>query len=152
MYKQPIDPQEFWNAFIVRATDSHDIDKIRVEGNLNPGSEVRGFHFKVTLSRSPLTWGVAHFELSVLPGCGGVLVSHNSWVGYLERGKGIGNLMQDMKLWVAKRLEVGKMIATVVHGNGAEQQLLHKHGWTHGQPFWNPHTNNRVVEWEKILK
>jgi hypothetical protein len=153
MYKQPINPEDFRNAFRHTAMQSHTIDRIHVEGNLDPGPfEDGSFHLKVTLGRKPMAWGAAHFELSALPGCGGILVSHNSWVGYEYRGTGIGSLMQDMKRWVAEQIEVRKLIATVVQGNNPEEQLLLKHGWTRGLPFWNPHTSNHVVEWEKILR
>ena len=94
----------------------------------------------------------AGFSLRPMAGCCGVLISHQSFVAHAWQGKGIGHLMQDMKDWIGKTLKIGKLIATVVEGNGAEEHILRKHGWAAGIPFINHRTGHTVVEWEKVFK
>ena len=93
----------------------------------------------------------AGFRLSSLPGCCGVLVSHESYVTQALQRRGLGLLMQEMKEFIAREYRVGKMIATVLQGNKAEETLLLKTGWRPGVAFRNRRTDNLIVEWEKTF-
>lgn len=94
----------------------------------------------------------ASFRLTTLPSCCGVLVSHDTYVVDQWRGKGLAHLMHGMKDWLGGRLRIGKMIATVMDGNAAEEHILQKHGWVRGEPFTNHRTGRSIVQWEKVLK
>jgi hypothetical protein len=60
--------------------------------------------------------------------------------------------MQEMKMWIASKLEAGMLLATVIIGNKAEEATLGKHGWKQvGPPFRNVHTGHNVQMWQKIL-
>lgn len=91
------------------------------------------------------------FSLTRMPGCCGILVSHGTSVGYDLRNKGLGSLMQNMKEWIARRRMVGKMIATTLEGNEAQNHLMQKFNWKRTDMFINPKTHNRIIQWEKHL-
>ncbi len=157
-YKRPIIPSEFVDAFLDRAKEQS-ITQIQIDGELNPFNG--DFKCRVSLIR-PEEWSgrpgkfydyhVASFQLDHMVGCGGILLSHGSYVVLSQQGKGLGSLMQEMKLWIAGQLEVGQLLATVVAGNEAEEGLLEKHGWQKlGQPFRNVHTENTVQMWQRLL-
>lgn len=94
---------------------------------------------------------MAHFTLVSMPGCCGVMVSTKSEVDAALRRKGVGLLMQEMKEYIARRYRIGKLVATVIKGNKAEESLLLRAGWVAGQPFKNARTGNTIIEWEKVL-
>jgi hypothetical protein len=157
-FKRPIVPAEFIDAFEARSKEKG-CTEIRIEGKLEPF--YAEFKAKVSLivrrewDNSPGKYydsHVASFILEHLPNCGGILLSNNSWVNQAFRGKGVGSLMQEMKMWIASRLEASMLLATVIVGNEAEEALLGKHGWKQvGPPFRNVHTENDVQMWQKIL-
>lgn len=157
-FKRPIIPREFIDAFEKRIKSLR-YDEVRITGELDP--EYAEFKAKVSIiakrkwntdSTKSYDYHLASFTLEHMPGCGGILLSHDSWVGHSERGKGVGTLMQEMKMWIASKLEAAMLLATVVVGNEAEEGLLGKHGWKQvGPAFRNVHTGNNVQMWQKIL-
>ncbi|KKL58152.1 hypothetical protein LCGC14_2228280 [marine sediment metagenome] len=157
-FKRPIIPSEFIDVFEARVKEKG-CTSVRIEGKLDPF--YTEFEAKVTIverrewtrdSGKYYDFSVASFRLEHLPGCGGILLSNNSWVNLAHRGKGVGSLMQEMKMWIANKLEAGVLLATVIVGNEAEEALLGKHGWkTVGPSFRNVHTENDVRMWQRIL-
>jgi hypothetical protein len=158
-FKRPIIPHEFIDAFKPRLREMG-FSTVRITGELDPFTEE--FEAKVTvIKRAARALGgrrvfydahVATFTLQQLPGCGGVLLSHNSYVTLGEQGKGVGSFLQEMKMWIAAKLEAGMLLATVTCGNTAEEGLLEKHGWFRlGLPFRNVHTENKVQLWRRML-
>jgi len=157
-FKRPIVPTEFIDAFEKRVKSLR-YHTVRITGELDP--EYAEFKARVgIIEKREFTsdptkhydYHVASFDLEHMPGCGGILLSHKTWVGHSERGKGIGTLMQEMKMWIASKLEAGMLLATVVVGNEAEEAILGKHGWKQvGPAFRNVHTENNVQMWQKIL-
>lgn len=157
-FKRPIIPTEFIDAFILRAK-SLGLDAVKINGDLNPFDA--DFKCRVSLiarrawtsdSTKFYDYHVASFSLDHMVGCGGILISHNSYVGRDAREKGFGSFMQEMKMWIASKLEASMLMATVIVGNEAEEGLLGKHGWKQvGPPFRNVHTENSVQMWQKIL-
>ena len=157
-FKRPIIPREFIDAFEARVKEKG-CTEIRIEGKLDPF--YAEFNAKVSLIVRR-EWNnvpgkhydshVASFILGHLPSCGGVLLSTDSWVNQEFQGKGVGSLMQEMKMWIANRLETSMLLATVIIGNEAEEALLGKHGWKPiGSRFRNCHTENDVQMWQRIL-
>lgn len=157
-FKRPIIPSEFIGAFEARIKEKG-CTSIRIEGKLDPF--YAEFKAKISFierrqwanaSGKYYDYHVASFILEHLPSCGGILLSTNSWVNQSFRGKGVGSLMQEMKLWIASRLEASMLLATAIIGNEAEEALLGKHGWKQvGPSFRNVHTENDVQMWQKIL-
>jgi hypothetical protein len=94
---------------------------------------------------------ISQLKLVELPGCCGVAVSTGLSVSHEYTNKGIGNLMQQIRDYVARRLNYGKIIATVVVGNKSEEHLLKKFGFVSTPEFTNPKTGHRIRLWEKDL-
>jgi hypothetical protein len=157
-FKRAISPVDFADAFEKRIKEMG-YKGARLTGELDP--EYAEFRAKVSIiEKRPWTtdatkhydYHVAAFQLEHMPGCGGILMSHGTWVGHRDRGKGIGTLMQEMKMWLASKLEAGMLLATVIVGNKPEEAILGKHGWKQvGPTFRNVHTGNNVQMWQKIL-
>ena len=157
-FKRPIVTSEFIDAFEARVKEMG-YTEVRITGELDPF--YAEFNAVVTILEKT-AWAsnsnrfydcqVASFRLQHMPGCGGILTSYGSYVSRQDRGKGIGTLMQEMKMWLADKMEAGMLLATVIVGNEAEEILLGKHGWKQvGPPFRNCHTENNVQMWQKIL-
>ena len=159
-FKRPIVPNEFIDVFEARVKEKG-CTSVRIDGKLDPF--YTSFKAKVSFieqRQQASALGkdyyydshVASFILEFLPSCGGVLLSNNSWVNQAFRGKGVGSLMQEMKMWIANKLEVSMLLATVIVGNEAEEALLGKHGWKPvGPSFRNVHTENDIRMWQRIL-
>ncbi len=157
-FKRPVVPSEFIDAFEPRIKEMG-FTNLRITGDLEPF--YADFNATVTIIKKtawtsePSKFYDAHvgtFRLQHMAGCGGILLSHGAYVARTARGKGIGTLMQEMKVWLASKMEAGMLLATVIVGNEAEEGLLGKHGWKQvGPPFRNVHTENNVQMWQKIL-
>lgn len=91
------------------------------------------------------------FNLTRMPGCCGILVSHGTYVMPEWQNKGLGSLMQIMKEWIARKRLVGKMIATTIEQNEPQNHLMEKFNWKKTDLFVNPKTSNRIIQWEKHL-
>lgn len=85
---------------------------------------------------------VAHFTMSFLYGCKGILVSHNMMVSPCYRGQGIAKKLQPIKDKVAKDLQVSVLLATVKDDNAAEKSVIKD--WQHLDSFANIRTGNKV--------
>jgi hypothetical protein len=157
-FKRPIVPIEFVDAFLPKIKEKG-LSEVRITGELSPFNADFKCHVAL-VSRESWTSNptkmydlhVAAFDLKHMPGCGGILMSHGSYVSHSKRRTGLGDLMQEMKMWIASQLEAGMLLATVVVGNEAEEAILGKHGWQPiGPTFRNVHTENNVQMWQKIL-
>jgi GNAT superfamily N-acetyltransferase len=85
---------------------------------------------------------IAHFTLSFLYGCKGILISHNMLVSPSFRGQGIAKKLQPIKDKVAKDLKVSVLLATVKDDNAAEKSVIKD--WQHLDTFTNIRTGNKV--------
>lgn len=92
---------------------------------------------------------IATFYLTDTPGCCGILISNYTHVQYGYRNNKISYLLQDMKTYLANKLHVGMLMATVVSTNTPEQISLAKTGWHKVNTFDNPGTGNSVDVWVK---
>lgn len=88
---------------------------------------------------------IAQFELRRLPGCCGVCVSCHSSVEKKSRGKGLGTLLNKMRLLMAKQMGYGVLLCTDITTNEPQQKILTKNNWTHLMMFNNPRTKNNVM-------
>lgn len=85
---------------------------------------------------------IAHFTLSFLYGCRGILISHNMLVSPQYRGQGIAKKLQPIKERVARDLQVSVLLATVRDDNLAEKAVIKD--WQHLDTFTNIKTGNAV--------
>lgn len=95
--------------------------------NNGPDGSVRG-NITKRGARYPMT--VAFFELASIPGMPGVAVSSNFYITESERGKGLGTLLNGLKLELAREMGYHALIATVNNQNVAEKRLLATNDWT----------------------
>lgn len=103
----------------------------------------------VTLNLKKTREELASFTLSNTPGCCGILISTRTFIWYDYRRKGISYLLQDMKSYLVKKLNVGMLMATVVSSNTYEKICLVRTGWHKINSFDNPITGNSVEMWVK---
>lgn len=87
---------------------------------------------------------IADFSLTQLPGCCGILVSHSSCIGSEFRKKGLGNLLHELRIELAKLNGYTILLCTDVVGNVHQKKILDKFGWESIFQFRNKRTNNWV--------
>jgi hypothetical protein len=87
---------------------------------------------------------VADFKLSELPGCCGVCVSFFAHVFPDFRGKGIGTMLNRLRIAIAKEAKYGLLICTDVDNNIPQNKILAKNGWELAANFINPKTKHCV--------
>ena len=90
---------------------------------------------------------IAGFQLTPLPGCCGILVSHDTFVMPSHQGQGIGTAMMKAKICIAQDLGFSRLLATVRSDNGTELHLLRKAGWVRTDEFVNKRTNHPIECW-----
>lgn len=88
---------------------------------------------------------ISSFDLSELPHCCGILVSHGAHVYYPHQNKGIGTLLQKFRIDLAKRLGYTIMLCTDVKSNKYQRKILEKHGWKDVLEFQNSRSGNTVA-------
>jgi GNAT superfamily N-acetyltransferase len=87
---------------------------------------------------------VARGLIQQMPGCCGLCISTAASVHPSYRGKGIGTLMNEFRIDVARYADYGAMICTDVLHNDAQQKILTKNGWSNIFEFDNPRTGNAI--------
>ena len=97
---------------------------------------------------------IAKFQLSFMPGCKGVLISHASWVHEQCRRRGIGRALLNVKEAIAKDMQISMMMATVRDDNDAQKYLFAtaKNGfWRVIDQFINKRTASNIVIYHREL-
>lgn len=95
---------------------------------------------------------IARFCLTEMPGCCGIIISHDTYIDTKYRNQGIGQYLMSVKEMIAKAFNYGEMTATVLSNNVVERHILEKNGWVLKNDFKNPKTNNDVLVYFKRLK
>ncbi len=83
-------------------------------------------------------------EISDMPGCPQVAVSHYVFLKDGEKGKGNGQKAHHERLKIMKDLGYDHAIATVVDSNAVEKHILEKQGWRRIDFFTSSKTGNLV--------
>lgn len=86
----------------------------------------------------------ASFSLYQLIGCCGVCVSTGAYVSSDYRQKGLGTLLNSMRIDLARALGYGCLMCTDIATNEAQSRILQKNGWTLIHGFTNPRTTHQV--------
>lgn len=97
-----------------------------------------------------LTGSVFVGEVTSLPGCADIAVSHAM---QCLIGKGRGNAHAALRMREAQLRELGycAMVCTVVEDNVAQQKVLSMGGYKVTLEFFNKRTGNMVRMWSKAL-
>jgi L-amino acid N-acyltransferase YncA len=90
-------------------------------------------------------------EISDMPGCPQVAVSHYVFMKDGKKGEGWGQKAHRDRLSVMRGLGYDHAICTVVNGNAAERHILEKQGWKKVDEFKSSKTTNLVEIWTKSL-
>jgi hypothetical protein len=93
-----------------------------------------------------------HYCLSPLPGCCGVVVSHNAYLASDYRGYGLGDYFHKERLSLMKDLGYSCGLCTVTSDNEVQKNLLLKNGWKLIHVFKNKRTGNLVEIWSKDIQ
>jgi hypothetical protein len=91
---------------------------------------------------------VAKFSFKQLPGCCGVVVLYHAAVYGRFSKKGLGTLLNRMRLEWARSMGYGVALCTDVTNTSHpdyEQKILKKNGWSNLYVFKNPRTENKVT-------
>jgi ribosomal protein S18 acetylase RimI-like enzyme len=88
---------------------------------------------------------VAYFKLSQIPGCCGICVSYNSGVDERFRSRGIGSILNSMRIQMAYEDGYTVLMGTTVETNGHELRILEKNGWRQISSFVNKRTRRTVL-------
>jgi hypothetical protein len=98
---------------------------------------------------------VARFNLSPMPGCCGVVVSHYARVhDRLQKtdfSNSVALLMYRVRMNACRKMKYGHMIATVSETNSFEKPILKELGWIKTGTFRNPKTQNIVETYSTNL-
>lgn len=89
----------------------------------------------------------ASYQLTELPGCDQVVVSHGAFVPTHIRGKGIGDRAHKHRLSHIKELGFDYAVCTVDAANVAQIKILTKNGWHKLQEFVSSKTAHTVQLW-----
>ena len=98
-----------------------------------------------------MRYGTLHgsFQLTDLPGCSQVCVSHGAFVR--ERGKGHGSIDHKQHLKLAKQLGYNYILCTVEVSNDVQRLILRKNRWRFITEFYSNKTQHYVELWGRIV-
>lgn len=99
----------------------------------------------IYLAREDASGYVAYGYLSPFPGCCGLVVSWGAQVTFLFRHKGIGAIMNLVRIDYARSLGYGQLICTDKTINDPQRRILAKNGWKDILEFTNPRTHNHIA-------
>lgn len=86
----------------------------------------------------------ASFELHPMINCCGICVSTKAFVAEGFRRKGLGAMLNSLRIEIARLNGYGLLLCTDVESNEAQRKVLAKNGWKDVHDFVNPRTQNKV--------
>lgn len=103
--------------------------------------QFEGDHYQVELSSGKQ---VAGWMLKEMPGCCGMCVSTGAYVMPDFRQRGLGKLLNNLRIAIATELKFGMLFCTDILANEPQQKILANNGWSQIDEFKNPKTNNVI--------
>lgn len=95
---------------------------------------------------------VGHYELTSLPGCNQIVISHHAFINPEFRGKGLGHKTHAKRLDIIRNLGYDYALCTTAASNVPQRKILEAAGWKQLDQFKNSETNNEVIIWGKTIK
>lgn len=102
---------------------------------------------KLDVGKYELKFGtttVASFQLYPMINCCGICVSTQAEVAPEYRGRGLGTLLNSLRIDIARYLGYGLLLCTDVDSNEYQRRILKKNGWKDIHTFLNPRTKNKI--------
>jgi RimJ/RimL family protein N-acetyltransferase len=94
---------------------------------------------------------VGHFELTAMPGCPKVAISHGLNIAVSCRGLGYGRAAMEDRIRQARELGFQLLMCTVVVGNSAQEKIMARYQFRPVSTFDNATTGNKVVLYYKNI-
>lgn len=94
---------------------------------------------------------IGSYELSPMPGCSVVGISHGLTIEPSHRGKGYGRSAMEDRIRQAVASGFQVLVCTVREGNEPEERILQKFQFKVVSHFDNPRSGNRVRLWIKNI-
>jgi len=88
---------------------------------------------------------IARFRLYPMINCCGICVSTEAMVQEGYRGRGLGTLLNNLRIDIARYLGYGLLMCTDVVTNTYQRKVLAHNGWRDVWRFVNPRTTNTVA-------
>ena len=93
-------------------------------------------------------WDTVGFTLEEFPGCCGVLISNTAWIANSKRGMGLGTIMNNLRIGLARWFGYGCLMCTSDRANLIQNRILDKNDWKLIDVFKNPHTGHIIEIWK----
>lgn len=87
---------------------------------------------------------ISSFYLKQLDGCCGVLLSHSSFVFMQYRHRGVGLILNSLRIDIAKQLCYSTLMCTDTEDSVFNRKILAKNGWVDVHNVVNKRTSNKV--------
>lgn len=94
---------------------------------------------------------IGHYELTSLPGCNQIVVSHHAFINEEHRGKGNGKAAHYERLRHIDDLNYDYALCTINKANEAQSKILAKARWKMLDEFVNKETGNTVQIWGRRM-
>ena len=117
--------------------DPNDIELVENPLTVNSGSHMDCYLYQ---GDRP----IASFSIIMMPGCCGLAISTGAQVWISYRRRGIGTMMNNIRIDLAQKLKFGALICTDVLSNSVQQRILRKNGWAKIFEFRSPRTGNDI--------
>lgn len=141
-YLTDLDVAEVFARFRGQLADALELDENLLYIVQNSDSRSASFEILIDYGKKrPL---ISIFDLIMMPGCCGIIISTGAFVYPPYRGKGVGTILNHFRKAIAAAMGFGVMLCTDVLQNEAQQKILEKNGWDQIYAFINPRTDNVV--------
>lgn len=94
---------------------------------------------------------LASFQLNLMPACPNICISHGAYVNSEFRGRGLGSLLHDLRLQIARYWGCQYVMATDDFANTAQSRILKNARWRKLLTFKNYLTDHDVNLRIKVL-
>ena len=110
-----------------------------------------GLYNTLDLSKRDNGVTIVGSKLSPFPNCSAIAISHDCYVNYAHRKKGLGSEAHEERIKQAISNDCGLMLCTVNQENVVEKKILINYNWTLLKTFIDPCSENTIELWCKTL-
>jgi hypothetical protein len=115
-----------------------------IRQTLDNGIASLSFEIGYKQSRREPKVDIISFNLTEMPHCCGLIVSHGVYVGYSFENKGIGKAIHECRLQIMRDLGYSCAICTDENGNTPQEKILKRFKWKTVHTFLNDNSDNEV--------